>query len=104
MNRYTELPRTIEQEVLALDSIYRFLTTYERVLLHQSQHRNEAEITEKIWKLTQWVETTGWKSPFMKYPEWHHDVLHYEDENSDLQPVENYPKAHKEITEQLKNL
>ncbi|ROI09767.1 hypothetical protein EGI11_03145 [Chryseobacterium sp. H3056] len=104
MNRYTERPRTTEQEVLALDSIYKILTANERILLHRSQHKNEAEITEKIFKLLKWVEKTGWKSPYMKYPEWHHDVLHYEDENGKLLAVETYPRAHQEITEQILKL
>lgn len=104
MIRYTNLPRTTEQEVLALDSIYKLLTAHERILLHQSQGRNEAEITARIWELTQWIEQTGWKTPFMKYPEFHKDVLYYEDENGQLQPLENYPEMHPEITEQIKKL
>lgn len=103
MIRYTNLPRTTEQEVLALDSIYRILSADERILLHQSQTRSD-ELTDKIRKLMQWIESSGWKTPYMKYPEFHNDALYYEDENGELQPVENYPKAHPKITEQLKNL
>lgn len=104
INRYTDRVRTTEQEVLALDSIYRFLTLHERVLLHMAYESVEAEITEKIWKFITWVERTGWESPYMKYPEYHKDVLHYEDENGRLVPVETYARSHPEITEQILKL
>lgn len=103
MKRYTDEPRTSEQELLALDSIYKILTIHERILLHLSQNKPMAETTDNIWRLLKWIDDNGWKSPFMKYPEFHKDVLHYEDEFGELQPVKNYPNAHKDITEQLKN-
>ncbi len=104
MKRYIDEPRTTEQELLALDSIYRVLTADERVMLHRAQHRLESEITENIWKFLNWIDQTGWKSPFMKYPEWHHDVLHFEDKKGKLQPLDNYKMEYPEITQQVKTL
>lgn len=104
MIRYTDRVRTTEQEVLALDSIYRFLTLHERILLHYMAGHLEAETTERIEKFIRWVEDTRWETPYMKYPEFHKDVLHYEDERGQLRPVEEYPNAHKEITEQILKL
>ena len=89
MKKYTDHPRTIEQELLALDSIYKILTAHERILLHQSQNKEVAETTENIWKFLGWIEETNWKTPFMKYPEFHPDQLYFEDANGDLQLLED---------------
>lgn len=104
MKRYTDEPRTAEQELLALDSIYRVLTADERIMLHRSQHRMEAEITDNIWKLLKWIDQSGWTTPFMKYPEYHKDLLHYEDRNGRLQPLEHYKTEHLDLTEQITKL
>lgn len=104
MKKYTEYSRTTEQELLALDSIYKIFTADERILLHQMQNKLAAEATENIWKYWGWVDSAKWKSPFMKYPEFHPDQLYYEDENGELQPLSDYPELNKEITKQILKL
>ena len=104
MKKYTEYSRTTEQELLALDSIYRIFTADERIMLHQFEYRLVNEITTNIWNFYSWIEGTSWKSPFMKYPEFHPDQLYYEDENGELQPLTAYPKLNPEITEQILKL
>lgn len=104
MIRYTDRPRSYQQEVLALDSIYHFLTNYERILLHLSHNTNAQELTPKIKAFIQWVFETRWETPYMKYPEFHKDLLHYEDHRGQLIPVEEYSKYHIAITEQILEL
>ena len=104
MKKYTEYSRTTGQELLALDSIYKILTANERILLHLAQKDYPETATENIFKYWDWIDITRWKSPFMKYPEFHSDQLYYEDKNGELQPLDDYPKMHPKITEQILKL
>ena len=98
MKKYTDHERTTEQELLALDSIYKVLNLEERIFLHRKIEN------VKIFKFLKWIEDSNWKSPYMKYPEFHPDQLYYEDENGELQPLTAYPKLNPEITEQILKL
>lgn len=89
-------------EVLALDSIYKILTADERIMLHRWDHAHRS--TDKILSLILWIDENGWKSPFMKYPEFDKDQLYFENQTGDFFLIESYQRLHPEITEQILNL
>ncbi|GEM_PF-3315417 len=99
MKRYTDENRTVAQEVLALDSIYKFLNVAERISLHNGQ-----KYTDNIWNYANWIMSHDWNSPFMKYPEFDKDQLYFEDHNGDLRPLTEYPETYPQVTESILKL
>lgn len=94
--------RTIFHQLLALDSIYRVLSFEDRLYLHRciaGKIEDGDEGSERIFKLNEIVKKKRWKSPEMKYPEFHPDQLYYRNEKNDLIPLEVYPINHPQISE-----
>ncbi|MEI7488346.1 MAG: hypothetical protein WCJ72_13245 [Chryseobacterium sp.] len=89
-------------DILALDSFYNYLSWYERCWLHLFRiDKVEGYASPRIASLANFVHETGWKAPSRKPGQ---DKLGYYFEDEEWHNMDDYPKDHPEITEQIKNL
>lgn len=96
--------RTIFHELLALDCIYHVLLFSDRIFLHRcisNKTEPNEEGSENLSLLYEALKKHRWKSPEMKYPEFHPDQLYYRDKDYELISIENYARNHPEITKSI---
>lgn len=88
--------------LLQLDSLYRFLTWGERMIIHAQMLEKTKRTTDKIEKFLVFVESEKWQAPEMRYGQdrlqyFYNDDLAIED----FQLVEEYRKQNPELTSKI---
>lgn len=89
--------------LLQLDSLYRFLTWGERMIIHAQMLEKTKRTTENIERFLLFVESEKWEAPEMRYGQ---DRLQYfyNDDAESWHLVEEYRKQKPELTRKILNI
>lgn len=89
--------------LLQLDSLYRFLTWGERMIIHAQMLEKTKRTTENIERFLLFVESEKWEAPEMRYGQ---DRLQYfyNDDSESWHLVEEYRKQKPELTRKILNI
>lgn len=86
--------------LLQLDSLYRFLTWGERMIIHAQMLEKTTRTTDNIERFLGFVIAEKWKAPMMRFGQ---DRLQYfyDDEEENWKPAEDYRKTNPELTRKI---
>ena len=90
--------------LLQLDSLYRFLTWGERMIIHAQMLEKTKRTTENIERFLFFVESEKWQAPEMRYGQ--DRLLYYlkEEGFQKWEQAEEYRKQNPELTRKILNI